>query len=341
MKISFLQNATFQNPEYIWVFPLIIIGLYISKKRSTTVATANSNFLSLTNSLSKDIFDILRVPIISILGTITLACVTLALMRPQNEISVSQNNTSAKDIVLVLDVSPSMEAIDFQQDGRAITRLQALKGVVTDFIKRRDSDRISLVVFGSEVFVQAPLSLDHQMALQFLDQLESNMAGPGTAIGDALTIGLKRVIDFKSDSKVIILVSDGDDNASSVPAHSAAEIAEKHKIKVHTIAIGQGGKTPFVRKGAFGMQQVVYEDMQFDEKLLKDISQTTDGQSFNASSLETLKTVYDQIDKLEAREDLESNLTFKEELAPTFIAAAIASYLILLLLNISFYKIVP
>lgn len=242
-----------------------------------------------------------REQILAALKISSFILLTIALARPQYGNQISETETSGKDIMLTLDISGSMQALDFKLDGQNVDRLTALKKVVKDFIETRKGDRIGIVVFGTQSFTQCPLTQDTELLKQYVDALEIGMAGENTAIGDGLAIALKRIKDIEAESKVIVLVSDGDDTASALSPIQAAETAKKLGVKIHVIGIGGEGPAPMPMRDMFGRTVYRYAQLSFNEKLLKNIASETSGEYFFAKDTEKLSNIYDSIDKLESR----------------------------------------
>lgn len=230
-----------------------------------------------------------------------MALFILALARPQSGIKSTEISTEGVDIMLCMDTSGSMQALDFKEDGRRVPRLQVVKRVVNDFIKGRKNDRIGMVVFGQEAFTQCPLTLDYGVLLNFLEKVEIGMAGDSTAIGSALAICVKRLKDVQSKSKVIILLTDGRHNAGSITPATAADIATSFKIKIHTIGVGTEGEAPFLVDSFFG-NQYVYQKVDLDEDTLRDVAARTGGAYFRATNTKALEDIYRQIDAMEKTE---------------------------------------
>ena len=246
-----------------------------------------------------------RVEILSILPLvlrmIAISLLVLSLARPQEGYKSTEILSVGVDIMLALDTSGSMQALDFIKDEKRDTRLAMVKDVVSQFIDNRPNDRMGMVVFGSEAYTQCPLTLDQGILKSFLSKLDIGMAGDSTAIGSAIGIAVKRLKDLESKSKVIILLTDGQNNAGSLPPLQAAQTAKAFGIKIHTIAVGTHGKAPFLVNSIFG-QRYVYQQVDIDEDTLKKISDLTGGQYFRATDLESLKTIYKQIDEMEKSE---------------------------------------
>lgn len=225
----------------------------------------------------------------------------LALARPQSGMKSTEVSTEGVDIMLCLDTSGSMQALDFKEGDKRVTRLAIVKKVVADFIKGRANDRIGMVVFAQEAFTQCPLTLDYGVLLNLLDNVDFGMAGDSTAIGSALAVCVKRLKDLQSKSKVIILLTDGRNNTGTINPATAADIASSYKIKVYTIGVGTEGEAPFLVDSFFG-KQYMYQKVDLDEETLKDIAQKTGGKYFRATNTEALQNIYKQIDAMEKTE---------------------------------------
>ncbi len=235
------------------------------------------------------------------LKALAFVLLILALARPQEGHRRSQILSAGVDIVLAIDTSGSMQALDFKKEDKPIDRLEVVKDVVAEFIENRENDRMGMVVFGQEAFTQCPLTLDHDILLSFLDDLKIGVAGDSTAIGSAIGIAVKRLKDLKSKSKVIILLTDGRNNAGSLSPAQAAQIGKTFGIKIYTIGVGTRGKAPFLVDSLFG-KQYIYQNVEIDEKTLQEIAETTGAKYFRATDRESLKNIYQQIDNLEKSE---------------------------------------
>jgi Ca-activated chloride channel family protein len=204
---------------------------------------------------------------------------------------------TGRDLMLVVDLSQSMETPDFEWQGEQVNRLVAVKKVVGDFITRRQQDRIGLVLFGSQAYLQTPLTFDHVTLKRLLDEAQIGMAGPQTAIGDGIALALKRLRAHASASRVLILLTDGANTAGAVDPIKAAELAAQEKLKIYTIGVGADRLTV---SGPFGMgRREINPSADLDEDALKKIAQLTDGQYFRAKDLDELQKIYALLDKLE------------------------------------------
>lgn len=240
--------------------------------------------------------------VVPFLKYVALALMIIAMARPQWGTRHMNVMTEGINMILAMDVSGSMAALDFKKEGKLVDRLEAVKGVVRDFISKREGDRIGLVVFGTYAFTQLPLTRDYNTISFVLDKLKIGSAGESTAIGDAVGISLKRLEDIKSKSNVIILLTDGESNAGELSPDIAATIAAEKKVKIYTIGVGTRGKAPFrVRDPIFG-ERLVYQQVTMDEQTLKQMAEKTGGQYFRAENLEGLDQIYATIDKLEKTE---------------------------------------
>src|SRR5881396_2496381 len=234
---------------------------------------------------------------------LALACFILALARPQLGEGETKITASGIDIVLAIDLSGSMSSEDFQLRGERVNRLMIAKDVLQKFIARRPNDRIGLVAFATDAYIAAPLTLDHDFLMQNLDRLE--IAAPGkdqTAIGSALAAALNRLRDLKSKSKIVILMTDGQNNAGKVPPLTAAEAAQALGVKVYTIGVGTHGTAPMPQIDAFGRKRYVQIPVDIDEETLKQIAQRTGGKYYRADNTGALRTIYGEIDRLEKTE---------------------------------------
>lgn len=262
-----------------------------------------------------------------ILRFLAIALLVLALARPQEGRKSMEILSVGVDIILATDTSGSMQALDFFKGKDRVNRLEVVKDVVREFIANRVNDRMGMVTFGAEAFTQCPLTLDHNILLSFLDNLKIGMAGDSTAIGSAIGIAVKRLKDLKAKSKIIILLTDGRNNAGNIPPLQAAEIAKTYNIKIYTIGVGTLGKAPFLVDSILG-QQLVYQDVDLDEDTLKSIASTTGGKYFRATDRETLKDIYTQIDKLEKSEVKVIDHAEYKEMFPSFLVAGLTLLLL-------------
>lgn len=235
---------------------------------------------------------------------ITVALVILALTRPQTGHQLTSVSSEGIDIVLVMDTSGSMQALDLDADRpihRRRNRLEVAKDVVREFVEGRRQDHLGLVVFGDDAFTQCPLTLDHAVLLDLLDDVEVGVAGDRTAIGSALGTAVKRLHQSRAKSKVVVLLTDGRSNAGTLAPATAAELARSQGVKVYTIGAGARGKAPFLVESVFG-PRIVYQEVEIDEAQLRSVAQATGGAFYRAEDRDALRRIYDEIDRLERTE---------------------------------------
>jgi len=269
-----------------------------------------------------------------------LVLLIAAMARPQwgtRQVSVK---TEGINIVLAVDISESMAALDFRLKGKIINRLEAVKDVIRQFIAKRDGDRIGMVVFGSEAYTQVPLTRDYTTIASILDRVRIGAAGPSTSIGDAIGISLKRLEDISSKSSVIILLTDGRSNSGELTPEVAAEIAKEKAVKVYTIGVGGKGRVPFlIRQPPFG-ERYVYRQVDIDEETLQDIADKTGGLYFKAEDTKRLADVYDTIDRLEKTEvEVKTYAEYRELYSYLLVPALILIGAWTVLINTRFLRI--
>lgn len=287
----------FEDPWLLLI--LFFLPIMVWQERRTVTAVHYSSLAALKVVRSHRSKVIAAIP--TFLRVMAMTLFIMAFARPQEGHKRTEILSKGVDIILAIDTSGSMQALDFQKDNDQVTRLTVVKDVVAKFVENRKTDRMGMVVFGAEAFTQCPLTLDHDILLSFLDKLKIGMAGDATAIGSAIGISAKRLKDLKSKSKVIILLTDGRNNSGKITPLQAAEIAKTLSIKIYTIGVGKRGKAPFLVDSIFG-KRLIYQNVDIDEESLNKISAMTDAKYFRATNLESLKDIYEQIDLLEKSE---------------------------------------
>jgi Ca-activated chloride channel family protein len=229
------------------------------------------------------------------LRLVVLVLVILAIARPQTGQSEHTTYTEGVDILLVLDTSGSMQAQDFKPKNR----LHVAKEVVKDFVNKREHDRIGLVVFAAHAITQCPLTLDYPVLTSLIDEVDIGMLEDGTAIGVALATAVNRLKNSKAQSRVVVLLTDGQNNSGMIDPTTAAKVAAALGIKVYTIGVGTKGRAPMpVNDPIFGNRTVLVE-VSLDEEMLTKIAELTDGQYFRATDKEELVEIYQRIDEME------------------------------------------
>lgn len=325
----------FLNPEYLYLLLLLIpLTVWYIIRLSKTQASFK---LASTNAFEKmkPGFRVYMRHFPFALRLITLALVIVVIARPQSVNSWEETETQGIDIALALDVSGSMLAQDLQPD-----RLEAAKKVAAEFITDRKNDKIGLVIFAGESFTQCPLTNDHKILLNLLNDVKFGMIEDGTAIGLGLANSVNRLKDSESKSKVVILLTDGTNNRGQIAPLTAADLARSYGIRVYTIGVGTKGMAPTPVQTPFGVRmQNVQVDI--DEKTLTEIASITGGQYFRAVDSEELRTIYHEIDKMEKYLISVQNVTRRQELFLPFALAALALLLIELLLRRTWLRSIP
>ncbi|MBI3416200.1 MAG: VWA domain-containing protein [Verrucomicrobia bacterium] len=294
------MKMTFAHPWLLLLLLLLPLLAWLRGKRGQ-----DSAFLYSSVQLVKGITNLNRSRAGSILMKLrwlTLVLLIVALARPQIGEGEAKVKASGIDIVVAIDLSGSMASEDFQLRGVQANRLAVAKDVLEQFISKRASDRIGLVAFAGRAYVAAPLTLDHEFLSQNLERLNLNTIEDGTAIGSALTASLNRLRELKSKSKIVILMTDGQNNAGKVPPLTAAEAAQTLGVKVYTIGVGTRGTAPFPQTDVFGRKRYVQVPVDIDEETLKKIAEQTGGKYFRADKTDTLRSIYVEIDRLEKTE---------------------------------------
>jgi len=284
-----------------WYFLLLLAvvpAAILFKKRRQLHPVMGLPALSAVHSIRRSAFLKLHW-IMPVLKYTALGLAIAAMARPQwgtRQVSVL---TEGVNLVLAVDISESMAALDFKQGGKIVNRLEAVKTVINEFISKRSGDRIGLVVFGTHAYTQMPLTRDYNTILAVLERLKIGAAGKSTAVGDAIGISLKRLEDIKSKSNIIILLTDGQSNTGELSPQTATEIAVQKGVKIYTVGVGSKGKARFLIQHPLLGERYIYQHVDFDEDTLKFISKETNGIYFRAKDSKSLQKIYDTIDELE------------------------------------------
>ena len=291
---------TFGLPLLFWLLPLPIIVYFLlpsAKQNHRALLVPFFNQLNKTDTVLKTPHQE------SLLKLITLgfiwSLVIIACARPQWVGSPINMPASGRDLLLAVDISGSMEIQDMEWQGEPINRLTSVKKVVGEFVERRESDRLGLILFGSRAYLQTPLTFDRKTVNQLLQEAELGFAGEKTAIGDAIGLSVKRLRDRPQDSRVLILLTDGANTSGEIEPLKAAELAALAKVKIYTIGIGAD---QMVQPGLFGTSfgsRTVNPSRDLDETTLRSIASSTGGQYFRAKSLNDLEKIYTVLDTLE------------------------------------------
>ena len=294
-----MGKLSFLNPEFFWLFLLIPMAVaWIYWKRNEQTATLK---ISSTQGFKNSNTLLTRLkPLLNVMRLLALSSLIIAMARPRTvDISNQTKTTRGIDIVIAMDVSGSMLAKDLRPN-----RMEALKDVAADFVEERPNDRIGLVLYASEAYTKTPVTSDKAVVLEAIKSVKyDNVLQDGTGIGMGLSTAVNRLKDSKAKSKVIILLTDGVNNAGFIEPETAADIAKQYGIKVYTIGVGTNGmaESPYALAPN---GQILFQMMkvEIDEQLMRSIARKTDGKYFRATSNSKLAEIYGSINKLETTE---------------------------------------
>lgn len=288
----------FAAPWLLTLLTLLPLLAYVLHRKQARHQTAGLRFASVGYLRQQRTWRTTLRPLLTVGRLLAIALLIIGLARPQLAQAKEIVHGEGVDIVIAQDISGSMASLDFQPQNR----LEAAKAVVEDFISRRTYDRIGLVVFAHEAFSQSPMTTDHAVLNRLLKQVQlapDLQLQDGTAIGLGLANAANMLKDSKAKSRVVILLTDGANNAGEIAPETAAEAAKTLGIKVYTIGMGRSGQVPVPVDNPFGGKEIVYHESDLDEGLLQKIAQTTGGQYFRATDTADLQRIYDQINQLE------------------------------------------
>ena len=287
----------FFNPEFLSLLALLpLIAMW--RGRKGRVAAVEYSNVEIARTVARETRS-RPARWTTMLRLLVATLLILGLARPQYGQGRSEVQASGVDLMLAVDVSGSMEALDFTLDGQPANRLDCVKSVVSKFVEARPNDRIGLVAFAGAPYLVSPLTLDHEWLKQNLDRVRIGLIEDSTAIGSALATSVNRLRDQPSKSKVVVLLTDGMNNAGKVAPQTAAEAAKAMGVKVYTIGAGAQGEAPVPVKDQFGNQRIVMAKVDVDEAALKKIADETGGKFFRATDTDSLKNIYAEIDRME------------------------------------------
>jgi len=333
--MKLINDITFHNPEYLWflILPISHVLWKILLKREEHSSIKHSN-VSLFSSKKNIKIHLSFLPYL--LKIISLIFIVISVARPQTTNSWEESKTEGIDIIIAMDISGSMLAQDLKPN-----RLESSKEIAIDFIKQRINDRIGLVVFSGESFTQCPLTTDHNSLINLFNDIEYGMIEDGTAIGDGLGNSINRLIDSESESKIVILLTDGENTKGKISPFDAAKIAasDSVNIKVYTIGVGTKGmaKSP-VALDYNGNFVYDYVEVKIDEKTLTEIANKTGGMYFRATDNKSLKGIYEKINELETTEIESVKFNTKNEEFYIFTLVSLFTYLLSFLLKKTYFR---
>lgn len=314
----------FANPYWLWALAIlpVLIGLYLYQyfsKNETSFTFSSLNLLDDVPGNWKAHLHWLQAAFM----WAGIGVLVIALARPQERLTTVERNAEGIDIVMVLDLSTSMRAEDLKPN-----RFEAAREVAKDFVDKRESDRIGLVTFAMKSFTVVPPTLDYRLLKNLVDDLEMGIIEDGTAIGMGIATAINRLKDSTAESKVIILLTDGQNNAGEIDPVTAADLASTYNIKIYTIGAGTRGTAPYpIQDPIFGRR---YQNVQvnIDEDMLTSVAEVTGGRYFRATDSDELENIYAEIDELEKTEVEELIYTDYKDLYERYLALALGFFVI-------------
>jgi Ca-activated chloride channel family protein len=330
-----MSSISFARPEYFYLLLglLPLVGWYIWKQKKSSASLRISTITPFKDAPKTWKHYLRHLLFVGQLAVLSL--IIAAMAKPQSSSSWHNQTIEGIDIIIALDISGSMLARDFQPN-----RLEAAKNVASEFISGREFDRMGLVIFSAESFTQCPLTTDRAVLLNLFKDIESGMIEDGTAIGLGLANAVSRLKDSEAKSKVIILLTDGENNRGEIAPITAAEIAKTFGIRVYTIGIGSIGTAPFPVQTPFGIQMRDIE-VKIDEKTLQAIANLTEGKYFRATNNLKLAEIYKEIDRLEKSKIDSKELSSKTEEYKRYAFPALLLALFILFLQLTYLRKLP
>lgn len=325
----------FVYPELLWLLLLVPLLLLLRGRRGAAPAILFSSTAVVQTMASARKMSSGRIALM--LKLLAIALLIVALARPQQGNTTTEIKASGIDILLAVDVSSSMKAMDFTLHGETVNRLTVVKKVVASFINDRPNDRIGLVAFAGKPYLVSPLTLDHNWLERRLRSLAIGMIEDGTAIGSAIGTGLNRLRDEQAKSQIVILLTDGVNNSGRVPPLVAAEAAEAMGTKIYTIGAGTRGLAPYpvVR---FGKKRLVQARVDIDEETLRKVAEKTGALYYRATGTDSLEKIYAAIDTMETTTRTIKKFEKSRELFPYLLALVVTLQVLSLILS---YRRIP
>jgi len=307
----------FVHPEFLWLLLLIpLLALLRGRRGPAPALLFPSTAIAATLATARR-----ATPgrLAAALKLLAIASLIIALARPQQGNTSTEIEASGIDILLAVDVSGSMKAMDFTLKGQPVSRLEVVKSVVDTFIEERPNDRIGLVAFSGRPYLISPLTLDHNWLRRRLEALDIGMIEDGTAIGSAIATGVNRLHNQQAKSRIMILLTDGMNNSGKVNPATAAEAAQALDIKVYTIGAGTRGEAPTPVIDPFGRKRLIKTKVDIDEKTLSQVAELTGARYFRATDTSSLEKIYNEINKMETTTRSIKHFEQYRELFPVFI----------------------
>ena len=326
----------FEYPQLLWLLaiPVLLVALYVWKELKDRRPHLRVSTLTPWKEGGRSILGIIRhVPYA--LRIAALSLIIIAIARPRSATEMEKVDTEGIDIVLAMDVSTSMLAMDFKPN-----RLNAAKDIAVEFIAERPSDRMGIVVFAGESYTQCPLTTDRATLINLMQDVQTDLIEDGTAIGMGLANAVSRLKDSKAKSKVVILLTDGSNNRGDISPSTAAEIAKSLGIRVYTIGVGTNKVAPYPMPVAGGVQYVNVP-VEIDTKTLSEIASITEGDFYRATNTNELRKIYKEIDQLEKSKLNVKTFSKRYEAYQPFALVAVLALLLEILLRVTIFRRIP
>jgi Ca-activated chloride channel family protein len=312
----------FLQPEWLWLLALLPIVMLWRGRRGPIAAIEYSD-VSLAREVARGSRSRIG-PLVWLLQILAGALMIVGLARPQRAHSQTEISANGIDIVLGVDVSGSMQALDFQINHQRVNRIEVVKSVVSKFIDERPDDRIGLIAFAGAPYLVSPITLDHDWLQQNLERVAVGGVEDGTAIGSAIAASVNRLRLTPAKSKVVILLTDGVNNTGKISPIAAAEAAKAMGVKIYTIGVGARGDAPIPVRDQAGNARLVMAKVDVDEKTLQAVAEETGGKFYRATDTDSLQKIYEQINRFEKTAQTVQKFEHTEELYPWALIPSLA-----------------
>jgi Ca-activated chloride channel family protein len=312
----------FLQPEWFWLMALLPVVMLWRGRRGPVAAIEYSD-VSLAREVSRSSRSRIGL-LVWALPLLAGALMIVGLARPQRTHSRTEVTANGIDIVLGLDVSGSMQALDFRIDHQRVNRIEVVKSVVSKFIDERPDDRIGLIAFAGAPYLVSPITLDHDWLQQNLERVTIGGTDDGTAIGSAIAAGVNRLRLTPAKSKVVILLTDGVNNTGKISPLAAAEAARAMGVKIYTVGVGVRGDAPIPVRDAAGNTRLIMAKVDVDEKTLQAVADETGGKFYRATDTDSLQKIYEQINRFEKSAQTVQKFERTEELYPWALIPSLA-----------------
>jgi Ca-activated chloride channel family protein len=312
----------FLQPEWFWLMTLLPVVMLWRGRRGPVAAIEYSD-VSLAREVARRSRSRIGV-LVWALPLLAGALMIVGLARPQRTHSRTEVTANGIDIVLGLDVSGSMQALDFRIDHQRVNRIEVVKSVVSKFIDERPDDRIGLIAFAGAPYLVSPITLDHDWLQQNLERVTVGGTDDGTAIGSAIAAGVNRLRLTPAKSKVVILLTDGVNNTGKISPLAAAEAARAMGVKIYTVGVGVRGDAPIPVRDAAGNTRLIMAKVDVDEKTLQAVADETGGKFYRATDTDSLQKIYEQINRFEKSAQTVQKFERTEELYPWALIPSLA-----------------